>query len=329
MRILRVRRYYRMRFKGKMKKDITQYMVYIIFLMATVIFAVWLGGMFFSVTNILNICRQTAMISVMAVGMTFVLATGGIDLTISGVVPVVGLIAAMVLNATDSILLALGAALFLGGVVGVLNGLLITFFTIPPFLVTLGMQGILTGIAMWISNTKSIPIYNETFNNIFGYGSVFGIPVLLFWTLAFMIFGYFLLHNTAFGRKVLAVGGNYDAAEYSGIKVKQILIKTYVLSGMLAATAGLLYCGRSKSAKYTYGEGVEMDVIAAVVLGGTAMSGGTGNIFGAIVGALLMGMINNGLIMGGLSVSQQKIVRGIIIIIAVAIGNFNSRKKKV
>ena len=182
---------------------------------------------------------------------------------------------------------------------------------------------------MWVSNTKSVPIYNNTFNNIFGYGSVGGIPVLFFWILAFLIFGIILLNHTAFGRKVLAVGGNAAAAEYTGVKVNKILIQTYILSGILSATAGLLYCGRTKAAKYTYGEGVEMDVIAAVVLGGTAMSGGTGNILGSIVGALLMGMINNGLIMGGLSVSQQKIVRGIIIIIAVAIGNLQSRKKKV
>ena len=172
-------------------------------------------------------------------------------------------------------------------------------------------------------------IDNNTFNNIFGYGSVGGIPVLFFWILAFLILGIILLNHTAFGRKVLAVGGNAAAAEYTGVKVNKVLIQTYILSGILSATAGLLYCGRTKAAKYTYGEGVEMDVIAAVVLGGTAMSGGTGNILGSIVGALLMGMINNGLIMGGLSVSQQKIVRGIIIIIAVAIGNLQSRKKKV
>lgn len=313
----------------KKQFDITQYMVYIIFAAAIVFFAIWLGGMFFSVTNLLNIIRQTATISVMAVGMTFVLATGGIDLTISGIIPTAGLLCAMIMNSTNNIFLGVGSAVVLGGIVGAVNGFLITFFTIPPFLVTLGMQGVFTGISMWISNTKSVPIYNNTFCNIFGYGSIGKVPVLLFWIVAFLIFGIILLNHTAFGRKVLAVGGNAAAAEYTGIKVNSVLIKTYILSGILAATAGLLYCGRTKAAKYTYGEGVEMDVIAAVVLGGTAMSGGTGNILGAIVGALLMGMINNGLIMGGLSVSQQKIVRGIIIIVAVSIGNVKNRKKKV
>ena len=318
-----------MQSSSKRKIDITNYMVYIIFVLAIIVFGTWLGRMFFSTTNLLNIIRQTSMTSVMAIGMTFVLATGGIDLTISGVVPTAGLIGALIMNTTNNIALGVTVPVILGGVVGYINGFLITFFTIPPFLVTLGMQGVLVGISMWVSKTKSVPIYNETFNTIFGYGNIGGIPVLFFWMVAFTIFGYILLNHTAFGRKVLAVGGNYESAEYSGIKVKHILIKTYIMSGMLAAVAGLLYCGRSKAAKYTYGEGVEMDVIAAVVLGGTAMSGGTGNIIGAIFGALLMGMINNGLIMGGLSVSQQKIVRGIIIVIAVAIGNFRNRKKKV
>lgn len=313
----------------KSQVDITKFMVYIIFVFSIAIFAIWLGEMFFSVTNLLNIIRQTASISVMAVGMTFVLATGGIDLTISGIVPTAGLISALILNATDNIFLGIAAPLVLGAVVGAVNGFLITFFTIPPFLVTLGMQGIFIGVSMWISNTKSIPIYNEFFNNVFGYGNVGGIPVLFFWILIFMVFGIILLNHTAFGRKVLAVGGNASAAEYTGVKVNRVLIQTYILSGILSAIAGLLYCGRTKAAKYTYGEGVEMDVIAAVVLGGTAMSGGTGNILGSIVGALLMGMINNGLIMGGLSVSQQKIVRGIIIILAVAIGNIKGRKKKI
>lgn len=150
----------------KKQVDITKYMVYIIFVFAIAIFALWLGGMFFSVTNLLNIIRQTAAISVMAVGMTFVLATGGIDLTISGIVPTAGLVSAMILNATNNIFLGVAVPLAMGAVVGLANGLLITFFTIPPFLVTLGMQGVFIGVSMWVSNTKSVPIYNNTFNNI-------------------------------------------------------------------------------------------------------------------------------------------------------------------
>lgn len=311
------------------KFDITKYMVYIIFVAAIIIFGIWLGGTFFSVTNILNIVRQTAMISIMAVGMTFVIATGGIDLTVSGIVPMAGLLAAIILQHTGNLFLAVLAPILLGAAVGSANGILITSLSIPPFLVTLGMQGIFKGMAMWISNTKSMPIYDSTFCTVFGFGSIGPIPILLIWTIVFMLIGYYMLNHCTYGRKVLAIGGNSQAAQYSGIKVNRVIISTYMLSAMLAAVAGLLYAGRTKSAKYTYGENDEMTIIAAVVLGGTAMSGGTGSVIGAIVGSLLMGMINNGLVMGGLTVSQQQMVRGFIIIFAVAISNLGNKKKKV
>ena len=189
------------------------------------------------------------------------------------------------------------------------------------------MQFALKGVAMWISDTKSVPIYHKTFNHIFGYSDVFGIPVLLIWTIVFVIIGVILLRLRPFGRKVLAVGGNATSAKYSGIKVNSILIRTYMFSGFCAAVAGLLYAGRTQAAKYTYGENDEMSIIAAVVLGGTAMTGGTGSIVGAFVGSMLMGMINNGLIMGGLGVPQQKIVRGLIIIVAVTLNNISERRK--
>jgi len=209
-----------------------------------------------------------------------------------------------------------------------INGAFITYMALPPFLMTLGMQFALKGVAMWISNTKAVPIYNQTFNNIFGYGSIFGIPVLLIWTIAFVILGFIMLRYLPYGRKTLAVGGNKTAAKYSGIDTNKIIIKTYMFSGFCAAVAALLYAGRTQSAKYTYGENDEMSIIAAVVLGGTAMTGGTGSIVGAFVGSMLMGMINNGLVMGGLGVAQQKIIRGLIIIAAVTLSNIAEHRKK-
>ena len=307
--------------------DIAKYMVYIIFLCTIGLFAIWLGDTFFSLTNILNITRQTAMISVMAVAMVFVIATGGIDLTVSGVVPISGLLCAIVLEKTDNMFAGIAVALLVGTLIGAINGTFITYMKIPAFLMTLGMQFALKGVAMWISDTKSVPIYHKTFNHIFGYSAVFGIPVLLIWTIVFVIIGVILLRLRPFGRKVLAVGGNATSAKYSGIKVNSILIRTYMFSGFCAAVAGLLYAGRTQAAKYTYGENDEMSIIAAVVLGGTAMTGGTGSIVGAFVGSMLMGMINNGLIMGGLGVPQQKIVRGLIIIVAVTLNNISERRK--
>ena len=159
--------------------DIAKYMVYIIFLCTIGLFAIWLGDTFFSLTNILNITRQTAMISVMAVAMVFVIATGGIDLTVSGVVPISGLLCAIVLEKTDNMFAGIAVALLVGTLIGAINGTFITYMKIPAFLMTLGMQFALKGVAMWISDTKSVPIYHKTFNHIFGYSDVFGIPVLL------------------------------------------------------------------------------------------------------------------------------------------------------
>lgn len=309
--------------------DVTKYMVYVIFVFAIIIFSVWLGNTFFSLSNVLNITRQTAMISVMAVAMVFVIATGGIDLTVSGIVPVAGLLAAFLLQYTENIWIAVLIPLILGAAVGLINGIFITYLNLPPFLMTLGMQFALKGVAMWMSNTKAVPIYNDTFNNLFGYGNIGVIPGLLVWTIVFVIIGVVMLRYLPYGRKVLAVGGNLKAAMYSGIKVNKVIISTYIFSGICAAVAGMLYCGRTQSAKYSYGENDEMSIIAAVVLGGTAMTGGTGSVVGALVGSMLMGMINNGLVMGGLGVPQQKIVRGLIIVAAVTLSNIAERRKRV
>ena len=180
--------------------DIAKYMVYIIFLCTIGLFAIWLGDTFFSLTNILNITRQTAMISVMAVAMVFVIATGGIDLTVSGVVPISGLLCAIVLEKTDNMFAGIAVALLVGTLIGAINGTFITYMKIPAFLMTLGMQFALKGVAMWISDTKSVPIYHKTFNHIFGYSDVFGIPVLLIWTIVFVIIGVILLRLRPFGR---------------------------------------------------------------------------------------------------------------------------------
>ncbi|MCC8180944.1 MAG: ABC transporter permease [Planctomycetes bacterium] len=302
-------------------------MVYIIFAFVLILFAVWLGGSFFSRNNLLNISRQTAMISIMAVAMTFVIASGEIDLSIGPIVALTSLVAAMILKATDSVILAFVIAMALGAAVGFMNGLFITLLGIPSFLATLGMQSIVKGCAMWTTDTRAVPITNKTFTYIFGMGTVGGIPLLIFWTIGLLLIGNFMLKYIPFGKKVLAVGGNAVSASYSGVNVPRIKVSVMVFSGFLAALAGMLYTGRMQTARYTFGDGDELSVIAAVVLGGTAMSGGKGSIVGAVIGSLLLGIINNGLIIGGLTVSQQMMVRGSIIVIAVALGNIGNKKK--
>lgn len=307
--------------------DLSKYMVYIIMIFVLILFAVWLGSKFFSMSNMLNITKQTAMISVMAVTMTFVLATGNIDLSIGSVVAVCSLICGLVLQSTNNIVLAVAATLAAGTAFGLINGLLVVSLKIPSFLVTLGMMIMLKGFAMVLTNTKAVPILNDTFNNLFGFTYVLGVPVLLLWTVAFVVIGIIILNYLPFGRKTLATGGNRVSAIYSGIKVDRVVVKVMAMSGFAAAFAALMYSARMQTARYTFGEGVEMDVIAAVVLGGTSMSGGTGTVFGALVGSILLGIINNGLILGGLTVAEQEMVSGFLIIFAVALNSLGSRKK--
>ena len=302
-----------------------EYIVYIAFLAIFVFFSIVLSGRgFLSGGNLMNIARQTAMISVMAVGMTFVLGAGEIDLSIGSIVALASLTAALTLRHSsllNGILVGLGTGIG----VGFVNGLFVAKIGVPSFLVTLGMTGIVTGVARWITQLKSIPVTNDTYNFIFGSGDIGPISILFIWTLALLILGQVTLRKTKFGRYVLATGGNKTSALYSGINVDRIKMLVMVQNGMLAALAGMLYAGRLHGARYTLGETDLMTVIAAVIIGGTSLSGGRGSVIGSIVGSLIMGMINNGLILMGLSVDQQMIFRGLIIIIAVSL---TMREKK-
>lgn len=305
----------------KLKKNIniSKCMVYIIFLVVLSLFAIFIGGSFFSLNNILNIIRQTAVVSMIAVTMTFVIAIGEIDLSVGSTIGLSGLMAALVLQSTDNIPLAILAALAVGLVVGLINGLLIVALNLPSFLVTLGMQMVLVGTSMWITNTTAIPIGNTTFTFIFGGGSIGKLPLLLLWVLITGAVGYIVLNRTPYGKKVLAVGGNATSARYSGINVKKIVVYVFVYSSLMAALGGTLYAGRMSSGRYTFGDGLELDAIASVILGGTSMAGGNGSIVGAIIGSLLIGTINNGLMFFGLSTAQQTVAKGAIIILSVAL----------
>lgn len=305
----------------KLKKNIniSKCMVYIIFLVVLSLFAIFIGRSFFSLNNILNIIRQTAVVSMIAVTMTFVIAIGEIDLSVGSTIGLSGLMAALVLQSTDNIPLAILAALAVGLVVGLINGLLIVALNLPSFLVTLGMQMVLVGTSMWITNTTAIPIGNTTFTFIFGGGSIGKLPLLLLWVLITGAVGYIVLDRTPYGKKVLAVGGNATSARYSGINVKKVVVYVFVYSSLMAALGGMLYAGRMSSGRYTFGDGLELDAIASVILGGTSMAGGNGSIVGAIIGSLLIGTINNGLMFFGLSTAQQTVAKGAIIILSVAL----------
>ena len=306
-------------FMRRALEDWRQYVIYAGFVLIFIFFSITLGEKgFLDPNNLLNIVRQTAMIAIMAVAMTFVLSCGEIDLSIGAVAGLASVMTALAISKFGLIGGIIGGILT-GIVVGGVDGLLTTRVGIPSFLVTLAMMGIARGVAMWISNTAAIPILDRTYNFYFGSGNLGAIPILLIWTLIAAIIGHIALRKTTFGRKVLATGGNENAARFTGIKTHNIKLQVLIISSVAAAVAGMLYAGRLHSGRFQLGEGDELSVIAAAVLGGTSLFGGFGSVIGSIVGALMIGLINNGLILMGLEFSQQLIARGVIIILAVMI----------
>ena len=296
-----------------------QFVLYLGFAAIFLFFAVTLADDGFLTTrNLSNIVLQTAPATVMAIGLVFVLSAGEIDLSFGSIVAVAALSAAVVMQ-EHSLFLGVLAGLGAGVAIGWLNGMLVAYLGLPSFLVTLATMGLFAGIARSMTDLRSIPVVNDVFTGIFGSGSLFGIPSLILWTLGAVIVGHIVYRQTCFGAHVVATGDNARAAQVSGIRVPRLRLTVLMLSGLCAGLAGLLYAGRLQAAKYTLGESDLMTVIAAVIVGGTALNGGKGTVIGALVGSLLMGMLNNGLILMGLSVSDQMIVRGLIILVAVAI----------
>ncbi|QYZ69541.1 ABC transporter permease [Neotabrizicola shimadae] len=297
------------------------YVVYIFFVAVLGFFAVTIGDKgFLTMMNLFNIARTTAMITVIAVAMTFVISSGELDLSVGSTAALAALTGALVMQAGFAWPIAVVAAIGSGLVVGSLNGFFVTVIGIPSFLVTLGMMQFVRGFDMRVTYTNPVSIADKTFNALFGSGKFFGIPSLLIWSVVIALIGHIVLKYTGFGREILATGGNRQAAEYSGVKTRRVKFMVFLLSGAAAALAGLLYSGMMQTARFNFGEGAELMAIAAVILGGTSLFGGKGTILGTFAGSLLIGTINNGLIIMGLDVSEQMMVAGGIIILAVAFG---------
>ena len=302
--------------------NLQQYVVYIGFVAIFLFFAVTLhDNGFLTQRNLVNIILQTAPATIMAIGLVFALSAGEIDLSFGSTVAVSALSAAMVMAAVPDLAFPLGilAGIGAGLTIGFINGALVAYLRLPSFLVTLATMGLFAGVARSLTNLRSIPVLDGTFTGIFGSGSLFGIPSLVLWTIAAVLVGHFVYRQTRFGAHVLATGDNARAAMVTGIRVPRIRLLVFMICGGMAGLAGLLYAGRLQAARYTLGEADLMTVIAAVIVGGTLLHGGKGTIIGALVGSLMMGMLNNGLILMGLSVSDQMIVRGLIILVAVAV----------
>lgn len=292
--------------------------IYLVFFVLIIFFSATLGGMFFSVQNIMNILRQTAMISVMAIGMTFCLGAGEIDLSVGSVIALSALVSTLALK-NFNLVVGILAGIGVGLAVGLFNGFIVAQLRVPSFLVTIASMGIIAGLSRWITGLKSVEVTNDHFIYFFGSGNIGSIPILFIWTIAILIVGYLILNRTTYGRKVLATGGNEKAAYFTGVKTRWIKMSALVFSATTAALAGMLYAGRLHGARYTIGEDMLLPVICATVLGGTSLFGGKATVIGSVVGALVIGIINNGLILMGLNVSQQMFFKGIILLIAISI----------
>ncbi|MCI1590648.1 ribose ABC transporter permease RbsC [Heyndrickxia oleronia] len=277
-----------------------------------------LNPSFLQPLNILNLLRQVAINALIAYGMTFVILTGGIDLSVGSILALSSaLMAGMMVSGLDPIL-AIIIGCLLGGVMGMVNGLLITKGKMAPFIATLATMTVFRGLTLVYTDGNPITgLSDSRLFQLFGRGYFLGIPVPAITMIIGFIILYIILQKTPFGRKTYAIGGNEKAALISGIKVPRVKIMIYSLAGLLSALAGAILISRLDSAQPTAGTSYELDAIAAVVLGGTSLSGGRGKIFGTLIGALIIGTLNNGLNLLGVSSFYQMVVKGIVILIAV------------
>lgn len=282
---------------------------------------------FLDPNNLLNLLRQVSINGLIAFGMTFVILTGGIDLSVGAILALTSAFSAMMITSGVPTLIAMLIGIIFGGLLGGLNGLIITKGGAAPFIASLATMTIFRGATYVFTNGN--PITSKAMNNSFifqfiGRGYFFGIPVPVIIMLISFFILYILLHKMTFGRKTYALGGNEKAAFVSGIKVNITKTWIYVISGIMSSAAGMILISRLSSAQPDAGTGFEMDAIAAVVLGGTSLAGGRGRIFGTLIGALIIGTLNNGMNLIGISSFYQQIVKGIVIIIAVLL----DRRKK-
>ncbi|WP_204259549.1 ABC transporter permease [Lichenicola cladoniae] len=286
---------------------------------------VFASDSFLSYSNITNILRQVSINALIAVGMTFVILTGGIDLSVGAVMALCGTVAAGLMAAGMNGVLALILCLLLGCGFGLANGAFVAFAGMPPIIVTLATMGIARGLGLIY--TGGYPISGlPRWVNWFGEGRLLGVQTPIVIMLVVYVVGWVLLERTPFGRYVYAIGGNETATRLSGVRVARSKLLIYGLSGFTAAIAAVVLTGRLMSGQPNAGQGFELDAIAAVVLGGTSIAGGRGSLIGTLLGAMLLGVLNNGLNMVGVNPYVQTVVKGVIILLAIYIGRERRRR---
>jgi len=309
--------------KGRLKKYVDlalrNYGIAIAFVVEVLIFS-QLSEYFFTTDNILNITLQISIIAIIAVGMTFVILTAGIDLSVGAVVAFTGIITTSVLKIPAPLAaafpLALVAGLVVGAISGAIAGLFVTRFNITPFIVTLALMTIWRGAGYMYTDGRPIWGLPDEFSFL-GSGRVFSLPVPTLLMVFVYVVAYAILTQTTFGRHVYAVGGNKEAARLAGINTNSVIMRVYIICGTLSALSGILLASRVNSGQPNAGLSYELDVIAAVVIGGTSLFGGRGTIVGTFIGAMLIGVLRNGLNLMNVGSYVQSVVLGVVILLAV------------
>ena len=292
----------------------------------SIAFAVMTSGQFFAIENVFNILKQVAVVGIMSVGMTMVLLTAGIDLSIGSIAGMACVLAASLLLKGMNVWLVVLAVLAISALTGLLNGFFINELQIPPLIVTLAMMTSIRGVAYLI--TGGLPIFGfKSDILVLGQGYVGFIPVPVILMVIVFIIGIVFVQNTRYGRYMYGVGGNEEATRLSGINVKKIKYIVYSISALLAGLAGMVMLARINSGTPKMGQGYEMDVITAVVLGGVSISGGEGRLGFVIVGVLIMGVLTNGLILLNVQEYVQWVIKGLALIAAVGFDRFTQQRK--
>ncbi|PIJ48322.1 ribose ABC transporter permease [Erwinia sp. OLTSP20] len=300
----------------------------LIALLVLIAVVAFLSPNFFTVSNLLNILQQTSVNAIMAVGMTLVILTSGIDLSVGSLLALTGAIAASLVGIEVNALLALVACLAAGALIGALTGVIVAKGNVQAFIATLVMMLLLRGATLVYTNGSPINTGFDANADLFGWfgiGRLLGIPVPVWLMALVFLLAWYMLHHTRLGRYIYALGGNEAATRLSGIRVDRIKIVVYSLCGLLAALASTIEVARLSSAQPTAGTGYELDAIAAVVLGGTSLAGGKGRISGTLIGALILGFLNNGLNLLSVSAYYQMIVKAAVILVAVLIDNKSNK----
>jgi ribose transport system permease protein len=297
----------------------------LIILVLLILFVSSVSPNFLNINNLINVLWSISIIGLMAVGSTFVILVGGIDLSVSAIAALSGIvIASLLLNLGFGMIPAILITLLVGAILGAINGLIITRFRVPDFILTFASATVLGGISMAVTGGETVAAQSASFH-LLGFGKIFMIPVPVYIFFVIIVIGYFLLNNTLFGRSIYAVGGNKDSSRFSGIQVNRIIILAYMCSGLTAAIGGIILTSMIQQASSSMGVGYELDVIAAIVIGGTSLFGGSGSIQGTIFGALLIGLIENTLNLLNIPSPYHPVIKGIVIILAVALDLYSRR----